>query len=115
VVADITERKHLEKRARALSEMLTTVQEDERRRIAQVLHDSTAQLLVAANLNLMRLRPNSGLTSSQAKLWDETEAFLQEAAKELRSFSFLMHPPALEKVRQGPEIGWICRGPKRRD
>jgi PAS domain S-box-containing protein len=95
VMADVTERKALEERTKQLSDYLVTIQESERQRIAQELHDSTAQHLVAAGLNLMSLRPpdSSGET---AKLWDETEACLQEAMKELRTFSHLMHPPALE-------------------
>ena len=96
VIADITERKQLEERALALSEKLVTIQEHERQQIAQELHDSTAQHLVAVNLNLMHLRPNEGLSTSAAQVWDETMTTLDEALTELRAFSYLMHPPALE-------------------
>jgi len=95
-MADVTERKKLEQNAKQLSDYLITIQENERQRIAQELHDSTAQHLVAAALNLMSLKPQSGLTREAARLWDETETCLQEALKELRTFSYLMHPPALE-------------------
>jgi signal transduction histidine kinase len=96
VVADITERKMLEQEANDLSERLINLQEEERQRIAQELHDSTVQHLVAANLNLMNLRPRVGLRSDESRRWDETESCLQEAMTELRTFSYLMHPPALE-------------------
>ena len=96
VVVDITERKQLEERALTLSKKLVTIQEHERQQIAKELHDSTAQHLVAVNLNLMHLRPNEGLSSSAAQVWDETMATLEEALAELRAFSYLMHPPALE-------------------
>jgi PAS domain S-box-containing protein len=95
VVADITERKMLEQEAKELSERLVSLQEEERQRIAQELHDSTAQHLVAASLNILSLRPTAGLSDGEAKRWDETEACLQEAMKEIRTFSSLMHPPAL--------------------
>jgi PAS domain S-box-containing protein len=95
VVADITERKTLEYEAEELSERLMTLQEEERQRIAQELHDSTVQHLVAANLNLMSLRSKAGSGSHEVGLWDEVEASMQEAMKELRTFSYLMHPPAL--------------------
>lgn len=95
VVADITARKALERRATKLSERLMTLQEEERRRIAQELHDSTAQHLVAAGLNLMVLRQKTNTTEALEKLWDEAEASMQEALRELRTFSYLMHPPAL--------------------
>jgi signal transduction histidine kinase len=59
------------------------------------LHDSTAQHLVAANLNLMSLRSKAGSGSDVAELWDEVETSMEEALKELRTFSYLMHPPTL--------------------
>ncbi len=95
VVADITERKTLEQEAEELSERLVNLQEEERQRIAQELHDSTAQHLVAANLNLMSFRSKAGSGSDAAELWDEVEASMEEALKELRTFSYLMHPPTL--------------------
>ena len=51
VIADITERKALEQEAEELSERLIHLQEEERQLIAQELHDSTVQHLVAANLH----------------------------------------------------------------
>jgi len=93
---DITERKKLEQRAKELSECLVTIQEEERQRISQELHDSTSQHFVAANLTLMSLRPKAGLTSDEIRRWDETETYLQEGMRELRTFSYLMHPPTLQ-------------------
>jgi signal transduction histidine kinase len=96
VVADITERKTLEQEAEDLSERLLTLQEEERQKIAQELHDSTAQHLVAASLNLMNLRSRAGQGSEATELWDEVEGSINEALKELRTISYLMHPPVLQ-------------------
>jgi PAS domain S-box-containing protein len=95
VFADITERKALEQETKELSERLINLQEEERQRIAQELHDSTAQHLVAANLNLMSLRSKAS-SESEMKLWSEVEACMGEALKELRTFSHLMHPLGLD-------------------
>jgi signal transduction histidine kinase len=95
VVADITQQKVLEQEATELTERLIKLQEDERQRIAQELHDSTMQQLVAVSLNLMSLRPTEGLSNEERRRWDETEGCLHEAMKEIRTFSYLMHPPAL--------------------
>ena len=95
VIADITERKTLEQEAEELSERLVNLQEEERQRIAQELHDSTAQHLVAANLNLMSLKAKAGTGREEVELWEEVEASMEEALKELRTFSYLMHPPTL--------------------
>ena len=96
VVADITERKRLEQEAEDLSERLLTLQEEERQKIAQELHDSTAQHLVAASLNLMNLRSRAGRGSEALELWEEVESSINEALKELRTISYLMHPPVLQ-------------------
>jgi signal transduction histidine kinase len=96
VVADITERRMLEQRAKDLAASLVTIQEDERRRISQELHDSTAQHLVAAKINLLSLNPKGGRRSPQRRKWQETQNSLREAMRELRVFSYLMHPPFLE-------------------
>jgi len=92
---DITERKRLEQEAKELSECLINLQEDERQRIAQELHDSTAQHLVAANLYLMNLRSKSD-TRSEVSLWNKVDASMAEAMKELRTFSYVMHPLGLD-------------------
>src|SRR5262245_12031425 len=63
---DITKRKHLERRAKELSNQLVRIQEDERQKISQELHDSTAQHLVAVSLLLPTLRPNE-LTERQRR------------------------------------------------
>ena len=94
VIADITERRRLATRAERLSERLLTVQEQERRNIAQELHDSTVQHLVAASLLMTALRPSSD--DGHKKVWDDLEDMLGEAMKELRTFSYLMHSPELD-------------------
>jgi PAS domain S-box-containing protein len=95
VVADVTARKRMAARAEKLSERLMTVQEKERHKIAQELHDSTVQHLVGASLMLMSLRSKTQLESDERQRWDDLESCLGEAMKELRTFSYLMHPPAL--------------------
>ena len=95
VVADITARKLLEEEALELSERLVTLQENERQRITQELHDSTAQHLVAANLNLMNLKSKAGMGSDAMTLLSEIEVSLEQAFKELRTFSYVMHPLGL--------------------
>jgi PAS domain S-box-containing protein len=96
VVAVITARKRLEARAARLSEQLLTVQEEERRNIAQELHDSTVQHLVAVDLTTMNLRSRQRPKNKDAEEWDVIDASLKEAMKQLRTFSYLLVPPALQ-------------------
>jgi PAS domain S-box-containing protein len=97
VVADITERRTLQREKEQLAESLITLQEQERQRIAQELHDSTAQHLTAASLTLMSLRSQLVSAGDAATRWDEVERSIHEALKELRTFSYLLHSPVLQR------------------
>src|SRR4026208_1128360 len=79
-----------------LSGQISTLREEERQRIAQELHDSTAQHLVAATLNLMTLKAKSVAYPGVHKLLESVETSLEEATRELRVFTYLLHPLALE-------------------
>lgn len=92
---DVTHLKALEQEAEELSERLVNLQEEERQRIAQELHDSTAQHLVAASLNLAALRSKIGTNKNAAKHWGEVETCLMAALKEIRTLSYVMHPLGL--------------------
>jgi PAS domain S-box-containing protein len=95
VVGDITKRKVLEQEAKDLSERLINLQEEERQRISQELHDSTAQHLVAASLQLMTIRATAEQGGETTRMWEDIKTSIQEALREIRTFSYLMHPPAL--------------------
>lgn len=80
-----------------LSRRLLDLQEEERRRIAVELHDSTAQQLTAISLYLMSLRRSSSADTATQQTFDEIEQSIDEAQKEIRSFSYLLHPPYLDR------------------
>jgi two-component system, NarL family, sensor kinase len=77
-----------------LSGQLLALQEEERQRIARELHDSTAQHLVAASLGLSGLEAE--VRPPGRKALGEIEGLLTEALRELRIFTYLLHPPNLE-------------------
>ncbi|WP_157934317.1 histidine kinase [Microvirga ossetica] len=78
-----------------LSGQLLALQEEERQRIARELHDSTAQHLVAANLGLSGLEAQVRQSPSGRKTLADVESLLAEALRELRIFTYLLHPPNL--------------------
>jgi two-component system, NarL family, sensor kinase len=92
---DVTERRAAEAALDDLSGRLLSLQDEERQRIAEELHDSTAQHLVAADLHLMRLKQYVSPGEGQ-KVLDEAADAVEEAARELRTFTYLLHPPGLE-------------------
>src|SRR5215204_5550263 len=81
----------------ALSEQLLGLQEEERGRIARELHDSTAQHLVAGTLGLMQITAVADGNPAVLKACAEVEASLDKGLRELRIFSYLLHPPNLER------------------
>jgi two-component system, NarL family, sensor kinase len=83
------------KQVSELSSQLLALQEEERQRIARELHDSTAQHLVAANLGLAGLERTVVTTPASRSAFAEIESLLTEALRELRIFTYLLHPPNL--------------------
>jgi signal transduction histidine kinase len=79
------------------AERLLGVQEEERQRIAGELHDSTMQHLVAIGLNVMAMRTQDQLGETTLCRVREIEDSLEEASRELRSFTYLLYPPRLEE------------------
>jgi PAS domain S-box-containing protein len=94
---DITAHRAAEEAVKALSRRLLTLQEEERQRIAVELHDSTCQQLTAAGLHLLALRRTSQQTPLALAAIDQVELMISEAQKEIRSLSYLLHPPYLHR------------------
>jgi signal transduction histidine kinase len=80
-----------------LGERLLALQEEERRRIASELHDSTGQHLVAADLSLMQVVAQTKQTPRLKTLFDQIQTSIDAAQKELRIFTYLLYPADLEK------------------
>ncbi|HEY5711727.1 MAG TPA: MASE1 domain-containing protein [Allosphingosinicella sp.] len=93
VFRDVSDRVEAQLEADDLRQRLLCMQDDERRRIAEELHDSTAQHLVAANLNLFHVKAK--VAPELQPLVDEVLQSVREAATEIRTFSYLLHPPQL--------------------
>jgi signal transduction histidine kinase len=94
VFRDVTDRKCAQIETERLRKKLLRLRHDERRRIAEELHDSTAQHLVAASLSLTLLKTKLRVAGSRNILSDAMQA-VREASQEIRTFSYLLHPPQL--------------------
>lgn len=108
---DVTERVEGEEELRQLSSRLLKSQDDERRKIARDLHDSTAQNLSALEMNLTLLE--SGLTSTDARnrrLLEETRRLSTDCSKEIRNISYLLHPPLIDEVGLAFAVKWFATG-----
>jgi PAS domain S-box-containing protein len=108
VGVDVTPQKRAEKSLRQLTGRLLNLQDEERRRIARDLHDSTAQTLAALALNLGLIRALCRIPegSGAAKLLTETSELAKQASNEVRNLSHLLHPPDLDLMGLIAAIQW---------
>lgn len=95
VTRDLTERKQAEEALGALAGRLVHAQDRERQRVATSLSDSTSPSFVALLSKLYQLRKRTdGATAAQ--LTDDCIALAEFLSREIRTVSYLLHPPALE-------------------
>ena len=92
-----------------LSARLITSQDEERRRLARELHDSTAQSLAALEINLSALTSTSNSAEAR-RLAGEAAAISRQVCDELRTMSYLLHPPLLEEAGLAFAIRWFAEG-----
>lgn len=98
VAHDITERKEAENQLRLLSQRLLHSQDEERRKIARDLHDSTGQDLVALSTILNSL--HSVIPSQKRALRksvSQCEQIVDRTLREVRTLSYVLHPPMLDE------------------
>jgi len=84
---------------RMLTGRLMRAQDDERRRIAQMLHETTAQDLAALKMLLGRLnRTSVGLTDDERGILAEGISLADRSMEAIRTLSYLLHPPFLDEA-----------------
>lgn len=98
-----------ERQLRTLSNRLMRLQDDERRKIARELHDSTAQSLSALEMNMSLLDPLIGDEYMQ-RIVAETRQIARDCCLELRTISYLLHPPLLDEVGLPFAVEWFADG-----
>ena len=106
---DVTEMHHLHRDKRLLTEQLMRSEETERRRIAREMHDSTVQDLVAIGLNLRRLRHLADDPVTQEVL-AEVRTILTRTQQDVRTLSYLLHPPLLDEGGLVLALSSLIRG-----
>jgi signal transduction histidine kinase len=87
----------LNKELRNLSSNLIATQDDERRRIARELHDSLGQELSAAKMMVDKIISLNRSTESMKEA-TEISNLIDHAIQQVRSISYLLHPPLLDEI-----------------
>ena len=99
---------------RELSNCLLTTQDDERRRIARELHDSAGQLITVLGMNLAGIAQRVGQNPSLSDTVEDTQNLVQQLSREIRTTSYLLHPPLLDENGLSQAIHWYMQGLKER-
>lgn len=108
---DITDHREAEESLRLLSQRLMRLQDEERRRIARELHDSTGQSLAAIRMHLDAIVDAAPSLPPKAKSsLDEAAAICRSCSTDLRTISYLLHPPLLDEVGLLPAVEWYVSG-----
>jgi PAS domain S-box-containing protein len=113
VARDITERKRFDVAVKEseLSARLLQLQDEERRRLARELHDGLGQHLAAMSMNASRIgREKSSLSADAARCADENSSLIEQVSAEIRTMSYLLHPPLLDELGLHSALEWYTSG-----
>jgi PAS domain S-box-containing protein len=96
---------------RELSQRLLQIQEDERRHVARELHDSAGQTLTALGMSLGHVAQLAEKNAPElvADL-KETDQFVRQLSQEIRTMSYLLHPPLLDESGLPVALRWYAQG-----
>ena len=92
---------------RRLSNRLMTMQDDERRRIARELHDGLGQEMVALK---MLLNGIADTPASSPEYIGQATSVIDRATQQIRTLSYLLHPPLLDEVGLLSALRWYLGG-----
>lgn len=113
VSQDITMRKQAEEavKEKELSARLLKLQDEERRRIARELHDGVGQLLAAMSMNAGRVDgEKSNLSPEAARCAEENSKLIDQVSADIRTMSYLFHPPLLDEMGLDSALKWYIDG-----
>jgi PAS domain S-box-containing protein len=102
------EKRNLE--LRDLSGRLMQSQDVERRHVARELHDSAGQTLAALGMQLARIGKEAKKNPALAKEVEDAEGMVQHLSQEIRTTSYLLHPPLLDESGISSALSWYVRG-----
>ncbi len=108
--AEIKVREQAQEQLRLLSVRLMTLRDEERRRIARDLHDTTGQTLAAIKMTLALLQQTGTRAADLPRLVNELNALTTEALQEVRTTSYLLHPPLLDEAGIASAARWFVEG-----
>lgn len=93
-----------------LSQRLLKVQDDERRKMARDLHDVTGQTLAALKMAVAELERRLERNLSTSSVLSDIDTLAEQALQEIRTTSYLLHPPLLDEIGFRAAAEWYVEG-----
>ena len=107
LLEEIRRRESAEISLRTLTSQLLLIRDEERRRVAHELHESTAQVLATLAINLSLLEePEEKMGARDGKLVQQSAGLVDQLLGEVRQLSDLLHPPTLDEMGLSSAILW---------
>jgi PAS domain S-box-containing protein len=96
---------------RNLSARLLQIRDEESRRLARELHDSVGQMLSAISMNTAAVKAQvQKLDERGAKAVLENAELIEQISTEIRTISYLLHPPLLDELGLRSALSWYVEG-----
>lgn len=101
-----------EQSLRELSARLLQLQDEERRTLARDLHDITGQKLAVQSMALSGVltKLSASLDAESRQSLTESLEWNREIAAEIRTLSYLLHPPLLDELGLSSAARWYASG-----
>jgi signal transduction histidine kinase len=93
-----------------LTQRLLKVQDEERRKVARDLHDTTGQTLAALKISVAQLHDICQAVPGALAIVSDVELLADQAIEEIRTMSYLLHPPLLDEVGFTCAAEWYIEG-----
>jgi two-component system NarL family sensor kinase len=107
----ITELRETQEALHALSTRQMRLQDEERRHVSRDLHDAVGQVLAALVMNLSIVERHAQLLDQKgAAALAEAKANATDCVREVRTMSYLLHPPMLTEAGLSPALEWFVKG-----
>lgn len=101
--------KNKQEMLRVLSLRLLRTQDEDRRRIARELHDSTGQILAALKMTLANIQRDLEAQRYDPCLIKEADVLTDRAIADIRTTSHLLHPPLLDEIGFASAAEWFVK------
>ncbi len=104
----------LNRELRRLSVSLIATQDEERRRIARELHDGLGQDLTVVKIMLQGVFREEQSAESKEQAVGDVLRLIDSSLQQIRSVSYLLHPPLLDEIGLRSALGWYLDGLSKR-